>query len=213
MIRPRDCAEDGFTGLELIIIIVLLISISAALLVHMGAKKVPWDSTFPGGVVAESSYLSGDNLQPVGYTYAFPFVQNQIGNTRIVVPRQDPGSLGVVRLSTSLFIGSTGAIDMDRVQVTWNRAGRSERLSRTMGTSLICPNWTISDKLNLLPGRTADGDDLLEPGEQFELTICPSEGVPPYGIFTVTVQPDGVAMPLSLTRTTPSMIQPVMILG
>jgi hypothetical protein len=213
MIHPRHRAENGFTGLKLVITIIVLISIAAVLMVYLGGGEIPWDRTFPGGVVAESSYLSGDTLQQIGSIYGFAFVQNQVGTTRVVVPRQDPGRLGIVRLSTSLFIGDTGAIDMDRVLVTWDRAGGSEQLSRTTGTVLTCPNWTISNKLNLLPGCTADADDLLEPGEQFEITLCPSEGIPPNGVFTVTIKPDGVVMPLSLTRTAPSEIQPVMNLG
>lgn len=88
-----------------------------------------------------------------------------------------------------------------------------EPIIRTSSATLRCPNWTISGKYNLLPGRTADSDDWLEPGEQFELTICSSTGTSPYGLVMLTLSPDGVAVPLKISRTVPPRIQPVMNLG
>jgi hypothetical protein len=214
VIQSRHRADDGFTGLELIICIIVLIGIAALLMFSLGGSDVPgWARTFPGGVVAESTYISGDHLQPVGSVYGFSPVHTRIGTTRIVTMNHDPNRLVIVRLVVSLFMGDTGAIDMDKVQVQWNHAGSAEYITRTPGTTLICPNWTISNKFNLLPGRTADSDDWLEPDEQFEITLCPSESVPPYGFFALTLSPDGVAMPLTLTRTAPPAIQPVMNLG
>jgi hypothetical protein len=215
MIRPHSCADDGFTGLELVIVIVVMMSIAVVLLVYLGGGGgMPGEPrTFPGGIVAESAYLSGDNLQSVGSMYAFPRVQNQVGTTRVIMTQEDPGSLGVIRVVVSLFMGDTGAIDMGKVRAQWNRAGGSEEIPRTMSSTLVCPNWTVSNKFNILPGRTADSDDWLEPNEQFELTICPSQGVPPSGMFILAVSPDGVAMPLTMSRTAPPVIQPVMNLG
>jgi hypothetical protein len=170
MIRPNTCADEGFTGLELVILIVVMISIAALLLVYSGECRGMSRETrvFPGGVISESAYLSGDHLQSIRSVYGFPSANNLRGITRVTVTREDPDRLGVVRLVVSLFMGDTGAIDMDRVQVQWNRAGGYEPISRTPAAVLVCPNWTISNKFNMLPGRTADSDDWLEPGEQFE---------------------------------------------
>ena len=63
------------------------------------------------------------------------------------------------------------------------------------------------------PGRTAASGDWLEPGEQFDITLFPQEGVPPYGTFIVVFNTDGFAIPLSITCTVPFSIQPVMNLG
>jgi hypothetical protein len=125
----------------------------------------------------------------------------------------DPGRLGLLRPTVSLFIGSTGAIDMDRLQVSWNNGVSTEQIMRTPSMIIHCPNWTISGKYNLLPGHTADSDDLLEPDEQFELTICLSTSVQPYGSLLVTLSPNGVAIPLQIGRTVPPGIKPVMNLG
>jgi hypothetical protein len=124
-----------------------------------------------------------------------------------------PGELGVVQITISLFMGSTGAIDMDRMDVIWVSSGSSEPIRQTFAPSLVCPNWTIIRKYNILPGRTADSDNWLEPGEQFEILACSSIGVQPYRTFTLILHPDGSAMPLTVARKVPSVIHPVMNLG
>jgi hypothetical protein len=60
---------------------------------------------------------------------------------------------------------------------------------------------------------TEEGLTGLEPNEQFELTLCPSAGTLPYGTFSLNLHPFGTAMPLTVTRTAPARIQPVMNLG
>ena len=62
----------------------------------------------------------------------------------------------------------------------------------------------------MLPGCSADSDNWLEPGEQFEILACPSTGVQPYRTFTLTLSPDGSAMPHTVTRTVPPRMSPVM---
>jgi hypothetical protein len=214
MSRHQHPDDHGLTGLELVILIVVLVGFAAVLLMNLsGGDNGGRGRTFPGGFIAESMYVSGDNIQPVGNVYGFPSLSRISGRTPVVIMHEDSGSLGVVRLVVSLFIGDTGAIDMDRVRVQWNHEGDQEIIAKTISPALVCPNWTISNKFNLLPGRTADSDDWLEPGEQFEITLCPREGVPPYGMFTLVFSPDGVAMPLKVSRTVPFRIQPVMNLG
>jgi hypothetical protein len=158
-------------------------------------------------------YISGDNIQPVGSVFGFPAVSGVPVNADVWFAHPDRGKLGVVRMTISLFMGDTGAIDMDRVNVIWTVSGSHEQIGQTRPPSLLCPNWTISAKNNMLPGRSADSDNWLEPGEQFEILVCPSTGVQPYGKFTLTISPEGSAMPLTLTRTVPPGIRPVMNLG
>lgn len=102
---------------------------------------------------------------------------------------------------------------MSHVKVQWNREAGRENISRTTTAMLVCPNWKVSNKFNLLPGRTADSDEWLEDGEQFEKTLYPQEGVLPYGSFTPVFSPDGVEVPLFITRTVTFSIQLVMNLG
>jgi len=213
MMRGCCRTEDALTGLELVILVIVFVAGAAFILILLGGTP-DLSRTFPGGVAAESMYISGDHIQTVGNVYGFPMTRSRISDTLpVIVVTENPNQLGIVRFTVSLFIGSTGAIDMDRVQVHWIRKDRSESIQKTSSKALICPNWTISGKYNLLPGRTADSDEWLEPNEQFELTLCPSEGTRPYGTFSLNLQPDGIAMPLTVTRMAPARIQPVMNLG
>jgi hypothetical protein len=149
----------------------------------------------------------------VGSVFGFSAVSKIPGNADVRFAHPDPGKLGAVRITISLFMGDTGAIDMDRVNVRWTASGSHEQIQKTNPLLLVCPNWTITGKYNMLPGCSADSDNWLEPGEQFEILVCPSTGVQPYGTFTLTLSPDGSAMPLTVTRTVPPGIRPVMNLG
>lgn len=209
---PRD-TEKAVTGLELIILVSVLVAGAAFLLVFLSGGAPDPLRTFPGGLVAESAYISGDNVQTVGNVYGFAMTSRTKGLLRVITVKEDPMQLGVVRFTVSLFIGDTGAIDMDKVRVLWSRNNEFEIIRKTPPTVLICPNWTISNKYNMLPGRIADADEWLEPGEQFEITLCPTTGTPSYGQFTITLWPEGVAAPLTIPRMTPARIQPVMNLG
>ncbi|WML67149.1 MAG: hypothetical protein METHP_00638 [Methanoregula sp. SKADARSKE-2] len=53
---------------------------------------------------------------------------------------------------------------------------------------LICPGWSIAGKF-MLPGHSADSDSILEPNEQFELLIFPSDTTVPYQESTVIIDP------------------------
>ena len=206
--------EHAFTGLELVIIIVVIAGAMTFLLISLTGGEVPvFFRTFPGGLVAESAYMSGDHLQPVGSVFGFPAVSGIHGSAELMFAHPDPGRLGAVRMMISLFMGDTGAIDMDRVNVSWAGSGSYEQLQKTNTLPLICPNWTISGKYNMLPGRSADSDNWLEPDEEFEIIACPSTGFQPYRSFTLTISPEGSAMPLTVTRMVPSRVLPVMNLG
>ena len=210
----KNNPDRALTGLELVVLAgILLCIILLAVFLLAGDNGFSWKRVFPGGLVAESMYMSGDGIQPVGSVFGFSSVSR--GQTRLPVIYQhpDPGRLGAVQLTVSLFIGDTGAIDTDRLNVTWTARQTFEQISKTNRSVLVCPNWTITGKYNMLPGRTADADEWLEPGEQFQVLICPSRGTAPYQSFMLGMYPDGVAVPLRVTRTAPSRIQPVMNLG
>jgi len=212
--RRMSMGEDGFTGLELVISLGVLIVAGVLLVLFFsgGGTSTPFQ-TFPGGLVADSMYMTGDHLQTIGNVYGFPQISTSSGKLPLLFQQQNSNNLGAVRFTTSLFIGSTGAIDMDRLAIQWTGAGAPEAIPRAVSGPLSCPGWIISGKYNMLPGRTADADDLLEPGEQFEITACPRQGVLPYGILSLKLQPEGTAMPLTITRMAPGRIQPVMNLG
>ena len=206
--------EDAFTGLEVVILILVLMVITAGFFWFTNSGETPgWVRSFPGGMVADSVYISGDHMQPVGSVFGFPAVNRIKNQPLLLVPRPDPKRLGAIQVMVSLFIGHTGAIDMDQVRVSWAGDGYSEQIPKTSSQPLVCPNWTVAGKYNMLPGHVADADNWLEPDEEFEILVCSTHGARPYESFTVTLSPEGTALPLPLTRTAPARIEPVMKLG
>jgi len=93
-----------------------------------GGETPVWIRMFPGGMVAESAYLSGDHLQPAGSVFGFPAVSGALGNADVRFRHSDPGKLGAVRMTISLFMGETGAIDIDHINVSLKVSGSYERI-------------------------------------------------------------------------------------
>ena len=80
-------------------------------------------------------------------------------------------------------------------------------------SQVICPNWTILRKLNMNPFRTADEDNILEPGESFDVFVCPTRPLLSYDTFTVIFKPPGAGLQFPVKRTVPAPVIPVMQLG
>ena len=198
-----------------IAIIVTVMILAAALVIPLTNPGGPPSllRNFPRGMVADSMYISGDNLQPVGSAVGYAAVNRISEDHPVVFTHPDPGKMGAVHVMISLFIGHTGAIDMDRANVGWSSQASFELLPYSGTLPLVCPNWTISGKYNLLPGHVADADNWLEPDEEFDILACPSSGVRPYGTFALILRPEGTAMPLTISRTVPERIKRVMNLG
>ncbi len=200
--------------MELAILITgMIIAASLLILFVSSGYAAAWLGAFPGGLLPESLHISGDNLQPVGSVIGFPAVTRVSGNHPLVFTHPEPEMLGAVQVMLSLFIGHTGAIDMDKVKVSWSARGSYEQIPHSGTLPLVCPNWTISGKYNMLPGHVADADNWLEPDEEFEILACPSSGVRPYDTFDIIISPEGTAMPLTISRTVPERIGVIMNLG
>ncbi len=213
MIGPPP-PDSGYTGLELVIVMMVLCSAVVLMGVYLaGGSTVTLVRTFPGGIVAESMYMSGDGIQPVGSLYGFSAAPGNQPRIPILYRHPAPDELGSVQLTVSLFMGDTGAIDTDHLNVTWSTGGTGYLINKTRQVPLICPNWTITGKYNMLPGRTADSDEWLEPGEQFQILVCPDAGLSPGQVFTLGMYPEGIVVPLRATRVTPPRIRPIMNLG
>jgi len=82
-------------------------------------------------------------------------------------------------MTVILFIGSNGGVDMERTGVQWTDSVGTETISMVSTPQVICPNWTILRKLNMNPFKTADEDTILEPGESFDVFVCPTRPLAP----------------------------------
>lgn len=102
---------------------------------------------------------------------------------------------------------------MERTGVQWTDSVGTETISMVSTPQVICPNWTILRKLNMNPFKTADEDTILEPGESFDVFVCPTRPLAPYDTFTVIFKPPGAGLQFPVRRTVPAPIIPVMQLG
>jgi hypothetical protein len=204
-------SEDGFTGLELVILLVILIAAAGAFVIL--SKENTGSQTVPEGMIVGALQMTGGSLRPTGDIYGFSAIDTSRSRVPILFRIHDRNTLGAVDVTVALMIGDMGGIDMDTTKISWGNARGTEMIPRTDVSPLICPNWTIARKYNMLPYQSADADNILEPNEQFELLVCPLRGAGPYDQFTVTISPQGNALPLPVVLTAPARIQPVMHLN
>lgn len=203
--------EDAFTELELIVAIIVVILIGHGLLIflsHDNGSSDP-DTDIIRTYAGESGYA----MRHVGSVTVFSSVDGTPSDVAVHYPLQDPMKVGATEFSVALFIGDMGGIDFDTVNVVWGSNGVSEKIPQKNSRPLSCPGWTIAGKYNMLPMQTADADDILEPNEQFEIFVCPSNTTAPYQKFSVTIDPPGLVLPPVVSATVPPMGRPVVTLS
>jgi len=212
MTTPRiSLSEDGFTGLELVILLLILIVAAGAFVIL--SKENTGSPTVPEGVIVGALHVTGGSLRTTGDIYGFSAIDTSRSSVPIYYRVHDRNSLGAVDVSVALLVGDMGGVDMDKINVFWVSSRGFEEIPHADASPLICPNWTIARKYNMLPFQSADGDNILEPDEAFELLVCPIWGVAPSDRFTVTISPQGNALPLPVALTAPARIRPVMRLN
>ena len=215
MIKTRRMQEDAVTGIELVLVVAVIIIAAGLILGFHGDENVNPEGSCTGspqGILTSSVRTTGDLLRPVGTVFGYSAVDTVQNGIAIRYKQPDPTKLGAVQITVSLMIGDMGGVDMDKTTVGWMMNGKNEVIKKTSPPMLLCPNWTISQKLNMLPGMSADADEILEPNEQFVLIICPSTGVSPNEQATLTIAPEGDAFPLPVQIIPPSFIQSMMAL-
>jgi hypothetical protein len=102
-----------------------------------------------------------------------------------------------------------GGVDFDKVRVVWESGGIAETIPRKDSRPLVCPGWTIAGKFNMLPLKSANGDNILDPNEQFEIFACPTNTTVPYQQFSLTILPSGNMAPPIVSATVPPLVQPI----
>lgn len=202
-----DKNERGLTVLEGIILLAV-----AVLVVAMAVQHLTAPTAAPGGMVVSALDETGGTLVVVGDVYGYVLASGSVGDAVLSCDRPDPGRMGSVSVTVGLLVGDMGAVDMERAKVTFSAKNDVELLQMTTEVPVRPQNWTILKKFHMIPGKTADGDALLEPGEQFELLIYPARSLAPYDRFVVTITALE-SVPLPVSRTVPPGITQVMDLG
>ena len=199
--------NGGLTVLEAAILAVIVLLLAAVLL-H--APAVPRGS--PGGLVYSAIGETGSCLMVSGDVYGYALASGNVGGTDLRCDRPDPSRMGSVACSIRLFVGDMGHVDMSRARIEVATRDGAEHLARAVETPVWPGNWTIVRTGHTIPFRQADDDTLLEPGERFDLLVYPSRPLASGESFRISIVPPG-GVPLTIERTVPPRITPVMDLG
>ncbi|MFA4876484.1 MAG: hypothetical protein WC586_03650 [Methanoregula sp.] len=119
-----------------------------------------------------------------------------------------------IRLASLRLTWATGTgDDLTRAIVVVTTPQGSETLPmQESSASLPRPGWAIVSKNGILPGTSANQNNILEPNELFTILISPSENIPPGTPFTIAMNMPDV-QPLSVNRMVPGQVKAVMDLG
>jgi hypothetical protein len=198
--------ENALTGFEIVILLVVVVLFVG----YLGYGEISHGKTPPvgaqqqqkQGMIVNDVVATTDLLSDPGGIFGYPAVDGAINGLPVRFITQDPTQLGAFQLVIQPFMMNSGYIDMGHASVLWVSGTDQEKLSLVQTPQLICPNWTITNKANTVPLKSADQDLFLETDEQFTLLVCPAGHIAPE---------NGQILPL--TRTVPFIITPYANLG
>ncbi len=197
-------SENALTGLGIIVLLLVIIVIGYIVL----SLSAP--STVLGrGVLHTYVSETGNLLRSVGPVTVFSAENGTLSGVDVRYPNPDPHRMGSAELNVALFIGSVGGMDFSKVRVVWISNGIVETIPRNDMHPLLCPGWTIVHKYNEIQLKSAKGNDILDPGEQFEIFACPSNTTAPYQQFSLLISPPGTIVLPVVSTSAPFMVQPI----
>jgi len=191
--RTRTIMENAFTGLEAAIVLIAFVVVAAVFsYVVLGAGFYTTQKSQE--VVHTGVQSAGSNMQIVGNVYA-------VGT---------PGDkVNMINFSIGLAAGGN-PIDFEKVVIIYSNATELETLSPItgwQGTAVTTGKWAITRVQN----PVGVSNNLLEPGEQFDLCAYPTHGIMKNDAFTLEVKPD-IGAAVALKRTAPASITGVNII-
>ena len=196
--------EDAFTGLEAAIVLIAFVVVAAVFsYVMLGA------GFFATGeaqrVVHTGSQQASSSLEIIGNVYGHASSTTKLDSIEFTVGNTAGGTpIDITQMLVTFTSGNQSAvIEYDGVNAVVNT---------TTGPGITAAgNWTV----NMTYNDIGDRNQLLEPGEQFVLTIkFPTEGVnvlEPNTAFSVNLQP-AVGAVYPIKKTVPPHLNTVNIL-
>jgi flagellin FlaB len=188
--------KDGaFTGLEAAVVLIAFIVVAAVF----------------SYVVLNTGFMVSQKSRDVIYS-AVAQAGTSIGIAGNLYGVQDPDSptvISQVNFSCSLATGGT-PIDFEKVVIKYSNSSVMETLARIpatydpAGCVKYSGTWAITNRLND-PGT---GNNLLEPGEQFDISICPSQPIVKEDPLHLEILPTNGAS-VDINRRVPNRISPL----
>jgi flagellin FlaB len=196
--------EDAFTGLEAAIVLIAFVVVAAVFsYVMLGA------GFFATGeaqrVVHTGSQQASSSLEIIGNVYGYSTEEENLTSIEFTIGNTAGGTpIDISQMLVTFTSGTTSAvIEYDAANAVVN--------TTTQGSGVTSAgNWTVNATYNDI----GDRNHLLEPGEQFVLTIMfPDDGkmLTPNTPFSVNLQP-AVGAVYPITKTVPPHLNAVNIL-
>lgn len=188
--------EEAFTGLEAAIVLIAFVVVAAVFsYVMLGAGFFTTQKSQE--VVHTGVEQASSSVELIGTVFGYDAIT------------QDPEQIDNVTFTLGTTAGGAG-VDMEKILITYRDNATSKTIAKIDDFAsdpdavAIAGQWNISKRLN------HDTDLLLEPGEQFTLTVALPSGA--YAIannkFTIEVKPSAGAV-LPIFRTVPAQIDAV----
>lgn len=205
--QKRD--ERAVTVLELIVFVSVLLIAVYLVFVFFTGQHAAGSTGGSGGVLPAVVGGTGKTLRVVGSALAFSAIDDNPSDVHAAYPVPNPARMGSLKANVALLIGDSGGVDFDRVSLVWISNGTAETIPRKDTAPLVCPGWTIAGKYGLIPLESANSNNILESGEQFEIFICPQTPLPAYRAFNIRIENSGGIQSPFLGGTAPVMNSPV----
>jgi archaeal flagellin FlaB len=182
--------DNAFTGLEAAIVLIAFVVVAAVF----------------SYVVLGAGFFTTQKSQEVVHTG----VQQASSTLEIVGNVYGTGTAGAsistINFSCALAPGGT-PVDFDKVVITYSNSSTLATLGHTAtGGSLSAGNWIIAKVQNQVTN-----DDVLEKGEQFDISAMPPSPIMKNDQFSLEIKP-AIGAALSISRTAPASIQAVNII-
>jgi flagellin FlaB len=184
IMNPQANRNNAFTGLEAAIVLIAFVIVAAAFsYVILGAgfftTQRAQESVHTG--VGQSS----STLEIVGNVYGTGPDNTKITN---------------INFTVALAPGGT-PVDFSKVVLTYSNTTQLETLNQVTGNYPRQPSnghWAVTEILN----DRGNNNQLIEAGEQFQISAMPSSPIYANDRFTIEVKP-GAGAALDITRTVP----------
>lgn len=202
--------ESGLSGLGLVSLLLLVLAAVSLILIAIAGLFSGFGYSVEG-LVARSVQETGEAVRvtgtPVGYKATFL----EIEGVGCIPATENQNAIGFVRVSVTPLVG-TLATDTDLMDLAFVTKDSSIPLRKTMAGHVAPGNWTIIRKYNVLPGKSADRDDILGANEVFDILISLPQPLGPHQKASIVFSPEH-GMPYSLELSIPPLIRPVTLLS
>jgi flagellin FlaB len=191
----KNSSEDAFTGLEAAIVLIAFVVVAAVFsYVVLGAGFFTTQKSQE--VVHTGVGQASSTLEVVGDIYGI----------------KDATGTNITRINFTVALAAGGTpVDLDKLTVTWSTKSEVKIMDNATPIDKSDPGagyWTISTRKN------DDGDNLVETGEQFTISVGLDDTTYGLGIneqFNLEVKPS-IGAALGIKRSAPAGIEVVNIL-